>query len=236
MPNLMDIIRSKLAPQQDLGRIVVEKNRGDPIDQLMQNTVNQMPQIPQSVRPSIPASMQFDKPKPVNVSQKTQKKQPEKTQEKASIEDQQWVQSLLRVGVPLGAIIAAGVNKRILPQAAGFSQGFSTAQQSIAETRQRQESEASKADAKKWDDAYDTAIKLSKTGPMGGIKEITPQQLDALAQQVYNIKYPENTRAGESASSKPKEESRYKVGQEIDVNGKKYKIVGFDSDGEPLVE
>lgn len=110
-----------------------------------------------------------------------------------------WGEIFRAVGVPLAATIAGVANPNMLAGAAGLSQGYAGGYQeqqklNLEKEKYRYErlSKEQGNEKEKWDDAYRTAIELSKTGALGGIEAMTPEQLDTLAGKVYQIRYGKN--------------------------------------------
>ena len=100
--------------------------------------------------------------------------------------------------------VATGVGLGVpgaLPGATGFLEGFQgekekrrleareDKEKGILSSRKEEKARVL-AEEKRIAEAYRTAIDLSKTGPLGGIREITPQQLDSLAKEILKLRSP----------------------------------------------
>lgn len=111
-----------------------------------------------------------------------------------------FMKLLLALGLPAVSTAIGLASPKMLPGAAGFNTGYAGGYGEAQRQQKEQQLEEmkigrtltqnqQKLEKEKWDDSYATAIQLSKTGLMGGMAEITPQQLDQKAKEVYEIRY-----------------------------------------------
>jgi len=147
------------------------------------------------------------------------------------------MQLLLSAGVPgLAAIIGSTTgNQNVLAGASGLSQGYAggyTGAQELGEKRveraEKKTEKEEKEEKEKRDDSYSIAIQLSKMGVVD--KELTPQQLSALAEEVYAIKHGEyvdkniDTAKGKSPYKQWPDAFQEDGVWKVMVDGKKYRI------------
>jgi len=133
------------------------------------------------------------------------------------------LQLAFQLGIPAVALGLGGA------RGAGLATGFAKAEEGRIEHEREMEKEGikrtearAKQEAAEWDDAYDTALALSKTGALGGIKEMTPEELNSLAEQVYEIKYADVIRPGEKQKTPKAEKSEFKSGDKRNIDGVTY--------------
>jgi len=83
-------------------------------------------------------------------------------------------------------------------------------------------------DSARWNRARQGQPSATATAPGAALTE-PPQYEPEPADLPYPTRTPATPRQGQTSQ-------RYSVGQEVTVQGKKYRVVGFDTDGEPLVD
>lgn len=202
-PNVMDAM--KLTGQQIGGQIPNAQRMGvgpalslpPDILQKIMVTAGKGVTPPANAMPAQPQGIQS--PQQPQVNQQNQPEQPKSD----------FLMKALKIGIPLAALGAGTFSRKALPGAAGFMGGYGSEIEKQRREKAKQGEKQTKEEAEKWDDAYKTALSLSKTGVAGAMEKMTPQQLEALAQQVYSVKYGDSKTTKEivDEQKKPKGET-----------------------------
>lgn len=141
---------------------------------------------------------------------------------------------LRQMGIPLASAVAGVANPNLLPGTAGLATGYSE------EMSNQREQERKLAIAKEGVPTYtfdpdtgtyeDTGVRIPKNAKT---RNLTSEQQIKLRDALDKI-LKEPSKSTEEITSEVK--SKYKIGESINRGGSDYKVVGFDKDGEPLVE